>query len=137
NNEIGNSAVVGSGSLTGNGIFVSAGGTGTMSYTITNNLIHRVNGNFHISADNTGGSYTANFDIRGNLFDTPGAGNAGTIGMTNGSPGSGDTVNVCAVIGGSTAASKNTLTGFAGQSIFLGSDGAGAGHTFNLPGLSS
>jgi len=104
NNEIGNSAVVNSGSATGNGIFVSAGGTGTMSYNITNNLIHRINGNFHISADNTGGSYTANFDIRGNLFDTPGAGNAGTIGMTNGSPGSGDTVNVCAVIGGSSAA---------------------------------
>src|SRR6185503_11806458 len=31
NNIIGNSAVVGSGSLTGNGIFVSAAGAGTMS----------------------------------------------------------------------------------------------------------
>jgi hypothetical protein len=139
NNEIGASGVSGSGSLTGNGIFVSAAGAGTMSYTITNNLIHRVNGNFHISADNTGGSYTANFDIRGNTFDTPGAGNAGAIGMTNGSPSSSDTVNVCAVIGGSPAADKNTLTGFpaAGQSIFLGSSGAGGGHTFNLPGLSA
>jgi hypothetical protein len=138
NNEIGLSGTVGSGSLTGNGIFVSAGGTGTMSYTITNNLVHRVNGNFHISADNTGGSYAANFDIRGNTFDTPGATLAGAIGMTNGSPASGDTVNVCAVIGGA-GTDKNTISGFAAlqQTIFLGSSGANnsATHIFNLPGL--
>ncbi|MEQ1921296.1 MAG: carboxypeptidase regulatory-like domain-containing protein, partial [Pyrinomonadaceae bacterium] len=136
-NTIGVAGVVDSGSKSGNGIFVSAGGTGTMSHTITNNSIHQIKGNFHISADNTGGSYAANFDIRSNTFDTPGSGNAGVIGMTNGSPASADTINVCAVMGGSAAGNKNTIAGYPGgaQTIFLGSDGAAAGHTFNLPTL--
>jgi hypothetical protein len=135
NNEIGNSAVVNSGSASGNGIFVSAGGTGTMSYTITNNLIHRIAGNGHIYADNTGGSYTANFTIQGNTFDTPGATEAFAIGMTNGSPMSTDTVNVCAVIGGSTAAQRNTINFNPTVGIVVGSSGANGGHTFRLPGL--
>ncbi|MBI4751831.1 MAG: hypothetical protein HY774_25385 [Acidobacteria bacterium] len=136
-NTIGVAGVTDSGSKTGNGLFFSYAGGGTGSVTITNNQIHQIKGNFHISADNTGGSYTANFDIRGNLFDTPGSGNAGAIGMTNGSPSSSDTVNVCAVIGGS-GANKNTISGYTAgaQTIFLGSSGAAAGHTFNLPGLS-
>jgi hypothetical protein len=138
NNIIGNAAVADSGSKTGNGIFVSAGGTGTMSYTITNNQIHQIHGNAHIFADNTGGSYTANFDIRGNMLDTPVlpfwfAG----IAVTNGSPTSSDTVNVCARIGGSAAADKNTLNLSGNLGVIVGSSGAAAGHTFNLPGLSS
>jgi hypothetical protein len=139
NNIIGVAGVADSGSKTGNGIFVSAGGTGTMSYTITNNQIHQIHGNAHIYADNTGGSYTANFTITGNTLDTPVlpfwfAG----IAVTNGSPGSGDTVNVCAKIGGSTAGEKNTLNfpgSPAGLGIIVGSSGAAAGHTFNLPGF--
>ena len=110
NNTIGVAAVVDSGSKTGNGIFVSAGGTGTMSFTINNNAIHQIRGNAHIYADNTGGSYTANFTIEGNTLDTPGLPNwfAG-IAITNGSPTSSDTINVCAKIGGATAGVKNNL----------------------------
>ncbi|HMX28931.1 MAG TPA: Ig-like domain-containing protein, partial [Blastocatellia bacterium] len=142
NNTIGVANVANSGSKgSGNGIFVSAGGTGTMSFTITNNQIHQISGNFHISADNTGGSYTANFDIRGNTFDTPGAGNAGAIGITNGSPASTDTVNVCAIIGGASASDRNTISGYTSgtQRIFLGSSGVNnsATHIFNLPGLAT
>jgi uncharacterized repeat protein (TIGR01451 family) len=137
NNTIGASGVVDSGSKTGNGIFCSYAGTGTASVTITNNIIRRIHGNGHIFADNTGGSYTANFTIQGNTLDQPGAGEAFAIGMTNGSPGSGDTVNVCAVIGGSTAAQKNTINFNPVQGIVVGSSGQNGGHTFNLPGLGS
>ncbi|MFT3743531.1 MAG: Ig-like domain repeat protein [Pyrinomonadaceae bacterium] len=134
NNIIGNAAVADSGSKTGNGIFVSAGGTGTMSFTITNNQIHQIKGNAHIYADNTGGSYTANFDIRGNTIDTPGAGWFAGIAITNGSPSSTDTVNVCSVIGGASAADKNTLNVAGGLGVIVGSSGANGGHTFNIPG---
>jgi hypothetical protein len=137
NNTIGVNGVVGSGSVSGNGIFVSAGGTGTMSFTINNNVIRRINGNGHIYADNTGGSYTANFTIQGNTLDQPGATEAFAIGMTNGSPGSGDTVNVCADIGGSTAAEKNTINVGPALGIVVGSSGANGGHSFNLPGLAT
>jgi hypothetical protein len=128
--------VTDSGSKTGNGIFVSAGGTGTMSFTITNNQIHQIRGNAHIYADNTGGSYTANFTITGNTLDTPGLPNwfAG-IAITNGSPTSSDTINVCAKIGGSTVAEKNTLNLGGNLGVIVGSSGAASGHTFNLPGF--
>jgi VCBS repeat-containing protein len=142
NNTIGASGVVDSGSETGNGIFVSAGGTGTMSFTIRNNQIHNIHGNAHIYADNTGGSYTANFTIEGNLLDGAQPPNwfAG-IAVTNGSPTSSDTVNVCADIGGTAASEKNTLNLIAGSpataqlGIIVGSSGAASGHTFRLPGL--
>jgi hypothetical protein len=134
NNTIGVANVTDSGSKTGNGIFVSAGGVGTMSYTITNNAIHQIHGNAHIFADNTGGSYTANFTILGNTLDTPGAGWFAGIAVTNGSPASADTVNVCARIGGATAAEKNTLNLGGQLGVILGSDGAASGHNFNLPG---
>ncbi|MFL5756287.1 MAG: beta strand repeat-containing protein, partial [Chloroflexota bacterium] len=71
NNTIGVAGTTDSGSKTGNGIFVSASGTGTVSTTITNNQIHQIRGNAHVYADNTGGSYTANFTIQGNTLDTP------------------------------------------------------------------
>ncbi|MFO1312326.1 MAG: Ig-like domain-containing protein [Burkholderiales bacterium] len=133
NNTIGVAAAADSGSKTGNGIFVSAGGTGTMSYTINNNAIHQIAGNAHIYADNTGGSYTANFTIEGNTLDTPNLLSwfAG-IAITNGSPSSSDTINVCAKIGG--AGEENTINVGAGNlGIIVGSSGAGAGHAFNLP----
>jgi hypothetical protein len=138
NNTIGAAAVADSGSKTGNGIFISAGGAGTMSYTIANNVIHQIHGNAHIFADNTGGSYTANFTITGNTLDTPGLPNwfAG-IAITNGSPDSPtlhDTVNVCAKIGGTTAAEKNTLNVLGNLGVIVGSSGLGSGHVFNLPG---
>jgi hypothetical protein len=137
NNTIGVAGVTDSGSRTGNGIFVSAGGAGTMSFTIRNNAIHQIRGNAHIFADNTGGSYTANFTIQGNTLDTPGVGWFAGIAITNGSPTSSDTVNVCADVGGSPAAEKNTLNLGGGLGIIVGSSGAAAGHTFNLPGLAT
>jgi Bacterial Ig domain/RTX calcium-binding nonapeptide repeat (4 copies)/Cadherin domain len=133
NNTIGVAATTDSGSKTGNGIFVSASGGGTVSTTIKNNQIHQIHGNSHIYADNTGGSYTANFTIQGNTLDTPGAGWFAGIAITNGAPSSSDTVNVCADVGG-TAAEQNALN-FAGNlGIIVGSSGAASGHTFNLPG---
>ncbi|HEX6313683.1 MAG TPA: hypothetical protein VFZ73_02445, partial [Gemmatimonadaceae bacterium] len=133
NNTIGVAGVVNSGSKTANGIFVSAGGTGTMSHTIVNNAIHQIVGNAHIYADNTGGSYTANFTIEGNTLDTPGANWFAGIAVTNGSPGSADLINVCAKIGGAGGAA-NTLNLAGGLGIIVGASGAAAGHTFNLPG---
>jgi Bacterial cadherin-like domain/Bacterial Ig domain/RTX calcium-binding nonapeptide repeat (4 copies) len=138
NNTIGVAGVADSGSKSGNGIFVSAGGTGTMSYTIQNNTIQHIHGNAHIYADNTGGSYTANFTITGNTLGGAQPPNwfAG-IAVTNGSPTSNDTVNVCAKIGGSTPAEKNTLNLGGNLGIIVGSSGAASGHPFVLPGLTT
>ena len=138
NNTIGVAGTVDSGSKSGNGIFVSAGGTGTMSYTIQNNAIHQIHGNAHIYADNTGGSYTANFTITGNTLDGAQPPNwfAG-IAVTNGSPTSSDTVNVCAKIGGSAATEKNALNLAGNLGIIVGSSGAASGHPFVLPGLTT
>src|SRR3954451_8512915 len=133
NNTIGVAGTTDSGSKTGNGIFVSAGGAGTMAFTIKNNQIHQIHGNAHIYADNTGGSYAANFTIEGNTLDTWQATQFAGIAITNGSPGSSDTINVCAKIGGSTAAEKNTLNLTGNLGVIVGASGAAAGHTFNLP----
>lgn len=132
NNIIGVAATTDSGSKTGNGIFVSASGVGTVSLTIKNNQIHQIHGNSHVYADNTGGSYTANFTIQGNTLDTPGAGWFAGIAITNGAPSSSDTVNVCADVGG-TGVEQNTLNLGGALGIIVGSSGAAAGHTFNLP----
>ncbi len=132
NNVIGAAATLDSGSKTGNGIFVSSAGTGTMSFNISNNQIHQIRGNAHIYADNTGGSYTANFDIQNNVLDTPNlAGWFAGIAVTNGSPTSSDTVNVCANI------KNNTLNLGGNLGVIVGSSGTNGGHTFNLPGLGS
>jgi hypothetical protein len=131
NNTIGVNGVAGSGSQTGNGIFVSAGGTGTMSYTITNNTILQYLGNAAIYADNTGGSYTANFTITGNTAAQPGAGALYALAITNGSPGSADTINVCADIKNNDFSAGDPANA---NDIIVGASGAAAGHTFNLPG---
>jgi hypothetical protein len=130
-NTIGVSGLASSGSKSGNGVFVSAGGTGTMGFRISNNTIRRINGNSHIYADNTGGNYTANFTIQGNVLDQPEAGEFAALAMTNGSPSSTDAINVCADI------RNNTFTVGALPGIIVGASGAAAGHTFNLPGLST
>ncbi|MBI4910060.1 MAG: putative Ig domain-containing protein [Acidobacteria bacterium] len=134
-NSIGVAGVVDSGSKSGNGIFVSAGGIGTMSFTISNNQIHQIKGNAHIYADNTGGSYTANFTITGNTFDTPGTGWFTGIAITNGSPASADTVNVCADIGGAGALVNTfNFVNNPNSALFMYNAGAAAGHTFRFPG---
>src|SRR5260370_24530856 len=85
--------------------------------------------------DNAGGSYTANFKIKHNTIAEPGANSFADMALTNGGNTTGDTVNVCAEIGGTTAAEKNTFSGNTGLAdVYLGSSGANGGHTFNLPG---
>jgi len=133
NNTVGVSGTLDSGSKTGNGIFVSASGGGTVATTIKGNQIHQIHGNCHIYADNTGGSYAANFTIEGNTLDTWQGTNFAGIAITNGAPSSTDTVNVCAKIGGTTAAEKNTLNLTGNLGVIVGASGAAAGHTFNLP----
>ena len=129
-NAIGVSGVADSGSRTGSGIFVVGAGTGTLSLTITNNTILHYDGG-GIYADNTDGSYTANFTITGNTTAEPDANAIAGLLITNGSPSSGDTVNVCAKITG-----NDFSAGDPGNSsdVFVGASGAAAGHTFNLPG---
>lgn len=57
------------------------------------------------------------------------------LAITNGANLSGDTINVCAEIGGSTAAEKNSFSGSAALGdVYVVSSGANGGHTFNLPG---
>ncbi|MGR8981277.1 MAG: beta strand repeat-containing protein [Gammaproteobacteria bacterium] len=135
NNTIGVSGVAGSGSMTGNGIFVSAGGTGTMTYTIMNNTILQYLGNAAIYADNTGGSYTANFTITGNTAAQPGASAFAGLALTAGAPSSSDDIDVCAnvtgnnfsagdptnsndvILGVSTGPSSMRLPGYVGSTL--------------------
>jgi len=138
NNRIGVSNVVDSATKTANGIFFSYAGIGTASVTITTNEIRNWHNNGAIYADNTGGSYTANFKIKGNTIAEPGAGSFTDLGITDGANTSSDTINVCAEIGGPTAGEKNISSGPTGKSdIYHGCSGANSGHTFNLPGLTS
>jgi hypothetical protein len=85
-------------------------------------------------ADNTGGSYGFNMTLTGNTVRQPGAGAAGALGLTNGSPGSGDTTNVFARILGNDFADGVV----AGLDVYLGASGSSAGtHTFTLSGASA
>src|SRR5690606_32080942 len=132
NNTIGTSGVPFSGSKGGNGIFVVGAGGGTMTFDITGNQIRQYAGNAAIYADNTGGSYTANFTIRNNLAAEPGVLAFTGLALTNGAPGSSDTINVCADIRNNdfSAAAPGILS-----DIMVAASGAATGHTFNLPGL--
>ncbi len=135
NNTLGVTGVAASASKSGNGMFLSAAGTGTIGLTITGNQIRNWAGNAAMFFDNTGGSYTANFTIQNNIMAEAGAGSFSTLALTNGGNLTADTVNVCAVIGGAAAGVKNTFTGTAAlAAVYLGSSGQNGGHTFNLPG---
>ncbi len=134
NNTMGVTGVANSASKSGNGMFLSAAGAGTIGLTITGNQIRNWKGNAAMFFDNTGGSYTANFTILGNTLAEPGVNSFATLALTNGGNLTSDTVNVCAVIGGA-GASKNVFSGAAGLAdVYLGSSGQNGGHTFNLPG---
>ena len=135
NNSLGVTGVADSASKSGNGMFLSAAGKGTVALTIIGNQIRNWHGNAAMFFDNTGGSYTVNTTIQGNVMAEPGAGSFSTLALTNGANASADTVNVCAAIGGSTAALKNTFSGAVNfADVYLGSSGQNGGHTFNLPG---
>ena len=129
-NTIGSAATLNSGSKSANGIFGSFAGAGTASLTITNNQIHQYAGNAGMFFDNTGGSYTANFTITGNTVDTPGAGAFAGLAITNGSPSSTDTVQVCADIKNNDMSTGDPADA---NDIIVGASGAVAGHTFVLP----
>lgn len=133
NNVIGAHGWPGSGSATANGIYLSGAGTGTIALTLANNQIHNWTG-AGMLFDNTGGSYTASFTIQGNTLAQP-TGGGGALAISNGGPGTGDRVNVCAVIGGATAGARNSFSGGAVVgNVVMGSSGDATGHVFNLPG---
>jgi hypothetical protein len=132
NNTIGATGVAGSGSKSGNGIFGSFAGAGTITLRIANNDIRQYVGNGGLFFDNTGGSYSANFTITGNTTAEPGGGAFAGLAITNGSPGSADTVNVCADV---TANDFSNGDPADANDVIVGASGSAAGHTFRLPGF--
>jgi hypothetical protein len=131
NNTIGTSGLADSGSKTGNGIFGSFAGAGTATLNLAGNTILQYAGNAGMYFDNTGGSYTANFTITGNTLAQPGAGAFAGLALTNGSPSSTDTINVCADIKNNDFSAGDPVNA---NDVIVGASGAAAGHTFNLPG---
>jgi hypothetical protein len=134
-NTIGTSGVTDSGSRTGNGIFTSFAGAGTVTLALTNNTIQQYHGNAGIFADNTGGSYPVNITITGNTVRQPGAGAFAGLALTNGSPGSIDTTNVFAKISGNDFSTGDPANA---NDIIVGASGsAAATHTFTLSGATA
>jgi Bacterial Ig domain/Bacterial cadherin-like domain len=134
NNQIGVAGVANSGSVSGNGIFLSAGGSGTITLTISNNVIRNY-ANAGIYADNTGGNYAVNVGITGNTTAEPSPSAFAGLALTAGAPSSTDAISVCAnitgndfsagdpndfldiILGVSTAASTMRLPGYAGSTL--------------------
>jgi hypothetical protein len=110
-NTIGVNGVAGSGSATGNGLFLSFAGGGSIVLAITNNQIFGYDGNAGIYADNTGGTYTVDLTVTGNLTATPGAGAFAGLAMAAGAPSSGDDIDICAQIGGGGALANDFSAG--------------------------
>ncbi len=110
-NSIGVTGVANSGSATGNGIFLSCAGGGTVTLAITNNQIRRYTGNAAIYADNTGGTYDLNITLTGNLGAEGGAGAFAGLAIAAGAPTSADDIDVCAQIGGAGALANNFSAG--------------------------
>jgi hypothetical protein len=144
NNTIGVSGVTDSGSKTGNGLFWSFAGGGTIDLLVRNNIIQQYHGNGGIYADNTGGSYTVNTTITGNTVRQPGAGAFAGLALTagaqnpGGNPGNGDQIHVCAIIGGAGALENDFSTGDPSNAndIIIGG-GASGGSQMRLPGESA
>lgn len=130
NNVIGQNGVAASGSATGNGIFGSFAGTGTITLGLTNNTVRNYEGNAGMYFDNTDGSYTANFTITGNTVSQPGASAFAGLALTAGAPASSDTIQVCAAI---TANDMSTGDPFNINDIIVGG-GASGGSALRLPG---
>ncbi len=130
NNVIGQNGVAASGSATGNGIFGSFAGTGTITLALTNNTVHNYEGNAGMYFDNTDGSYTANFTITGNTVSQPGASAFAGLALTAGAPASSDTIQVCAAITGNDMSTGDPLNS---NDIIVGG-GASGGSALRLPG---
>lgn len=111
-NRVGVSGVTDSGSKTGNDLFFSFAGGGSIALAITNNDIRQYGGGAGIYDDNTGGNYGLNLTITGNVMTEPGSGAFAGLVLTAGAPGSGDDIDVCADITGndfSTAEASDSL----------------------------
>jgi hypothetical protein len=135
NNTIGAAGVAGSGSKTGNGIFLTSAGSGTISLSIDNNNIRQYLGNAGILLDNTDGNYAVNLNITGNTTAEPGVGAFAGLALAAGAPGTGDAIPVCAnitgnnfsagdpndandvIVGVSTAGSSMRLPGYSGSTL--------------------
>jgi hypothetical protein len=130
NNQIGQTGVSSSGSKSGNGLFGSFDGTGTIALTITNNSILRYAGNAGMYFDNTSGSYTANFTITGNTVAEPESAAFAGLALTAGAPSSGDTIHVCADIKSNDMSAGDPTNA---NDIIVGG-GASGGSFLNLPG---
>lgn len=110
-NTIGVTGIAGSGSATGNGLFFSFTGGGTITSALANNQIRNYGGNAGIYDDNTDGTYAVNLTMTGNTATEPGSSAFAGLALTAGAPGSSDNIDVCAQIGGAGALSNNFSTG--------------------------
>src|SRR5258707_15367091 len=109
-NTIGDNAVANSGAGTnGNGIQINGQGAGSMKSNILNNTISQVQ-NTGINIETMTNSSKGVFHIKGNTFNPSATINNFAISIWAGNS-SGDTTNVCAEIGGTTAPDKNTING--------------------------
>jgi hypothetical protein len=139
NNTIGTTGVANSGT-TGNKDAIRAVTNGAGSYTaeISGNNIRQVSGNgiFAIARDGVGGDL--DLTITGNTLSEPNPG-VNAIRVESGATGT-DDLDVCADIGGATAALRNTVNGDWGAAI--AADEMRMRHqfsalcTFRMPGLS-
>ena len=134
-NTIGVSGVADSGSKSGNGIFLSSSGSGTISLTIDNNNIRQYSGNAGIYLDNTDGNYAVNLNITGNTTAEPGPAAFAGLALAAGAPSSTDAITVCAnitgnnfsagdpsnandvIVGVSTGGSSMRLPGYSGSTL--------------------
>jgi hypothetical protein len=153
-NTIGVSGVADSGSKSGNGIFLSSSGSGTISLTIDNNNIRGYSGNAGIYLDNTDGIYALNLNVTGNTTAEPGPAAFAGLALAAGAPSTTDAIPVCAnitgnnfsagdpsnsndvIVGVSTGGSSIRLPGYSGstladvQNFILGNNNV-AGTTVN------
>ena len=125
-NTIGNPATPNSGSAQGNGITVHAGGAGTLTASISGNLIREYAGH-GLDARISAGSPTLNATVTNNTISDPGT--AATNGLfASAGDVAGDGGLLCAAISGNslTGSGANSSTDFLLQQRF--------GTTFRLPG---
>jgi hypothetical protein len=134
NNNIGTIGVANSGSATGNGMFFSFAGGGTITLALTDNDIHGYAGNAGIYADNTGGTYDLNLTATGNVTGTPGAGAFAGIAVAAGAPASADDIDVCLQLGGAAALRNNFSAGDPSNSNDIIAGISTAASTIRLPG---
>jgi hypothetical protein len=138
-NTIGVAGVAGSGSKSGNGIFlsssVSSNGLTINGLTIDNNNIRQYLGNAGIYLDNTDGNYAFNLSITGNTTAEPGPAAFAGLALAAGASSSTDAITVCAsitgnnfsagdpsnsndvIVGVSTGGSSMRLPGYAGSTL--------------------